>query len=65
MAAMQPPRVPHVHIDRKPVQLAIIFASKRKSGKTSSELVLNTKRNLSVRERAGKADANKTENCIS
>ena len=33
MAAMQPPRVPHVHIDRKPVQLAIVFAGKRKSGK--------------------------------
>ena len=34
MAALQlPPRVPHVHIDRKPVQLAIVFAGKRKSGK--------------------------------
>ena len=34
MAALQqPPRAPHVHIDRKPVQLAIIFAGKRKSGK--------------------------------
>ena len=34
MAALQqPPRVPHTHIDRKPVQLAIIFAGKRKSGK--------------------------------
>ena len=33
MAALQPPRVPHTHIDRKPVQLAIVFAGKRKSGK--------------------------------
>ena len=34
MAALQqPPRVPHVHTDRRPVQLAIIFAGKRKSGK--------------------------------
>ena len=33
MAALQPPRVPHVHIDRRPVQLAIVFAGKRKSGK--------------------------------
>ena len=33
MAALQQPRVPHVHIDRRPVQLAIVFAGKRKSGK--------------------------------
>ena len=33
MAALQPPRAPHMHIDRKPVQLAIIYAGKRKSGK--------------------------------
>ena len=34
MAALQqPPRAPHMHTDRKPVQLAIVFAGKRKSGK--------------------------------